>query len=185
MRVEFQAKEGPKLSMIRTLITPHTDFLILTETRAHPSDLMQRNSTRIRLRHGMKISNHFSHPQARKGVIICSKPEHVLMEWSAWESENIGHIAAAVYEIRKSCTGIIGVSGLSENNDRESAAVIQEASNIAVELKLLYNTRHVVVGGDFNAVLSPKRSLHTKGQNIRKTPYVDGKAWPARSCCSC
>jgi len=158
MRGEIHAKHGPKISMIRTLITPHTDFLILTETRAHPSDLTQRNSTRIKLRHGLKISHHSSHPQARKGVIICSKPEHIMMEGSARESENLGHIAAAVYEIRKSRTVIIGVYGLSENNDRESAAIIQEISSIASELKLLYNTRHVVIGGDFNAVLSPEDS---------------------------
>jgi hypothetical protein len=94
--------------MIQTLITPHTDFLILTETRAHPLDLTQHNSTRIRLQHSMKISHDSSHPKARKEVIICLNPDHFMMEGSARESENLGHIAAAVYEIRKSHTMIIG-----------------------------------------------------------------------------
>jgi exonuclease III len=53
---------------------------------------------------------------------------------------------------------IIGVYCLSENNDWESAAVIQEVSSIASELKLLYNTRHVIIGGDFNVMISPEDS---------------------------
>ena len=65
-----------------------------------------------------------------------------MMEGSARGSENLGHIAAAVYEIRKSRTVIIGVYGLSENNDRESAAIIQEISSIASELKLLYTVSY-------------------------------------------
>jgi hypothetical protein len=75
----------------------HMDFLILTETKAHPTAL-----ARIKLRHGMKIFNHSSHQQARKGVIIIAKPEHTIMESSLRESLEPGHIAAAVYEVNKS-----------------------------------------------------------------------------------
>ena len=112
--------------MLRKLITLHLDFLILTETKAHPSAL-----TRIKLRYGMKISHHSSHQQARKGVIIIAKPEHTIMEGSLRESDEPGHIAAAVYEVNKSRTVVIGVYGISENNDRSSADLIQEVSNIA------------------------------------------------------
>jgi len=147
--------------MLRKLITPHLDFLILTETKAHPSAL-----TRIKLRYGMKISHHSSHQQARKGVIIIAKPEHTIMEGSLREADEPGHIAAAVYEVNKSRTVIIGVYGISENNDRSSADLIQEVSNIARELKHLYNTQHVIVAGDFNAVLSPEDS---NDHHIRKT----------------
>jgi hypothetical protein len=85
MRGEFHAKHGRKLSMLRKLITPHLDFLILTETKAHPSAL-----TRIKLRYGMKITHHSSHQQARKGVIIIAKPEHTIMEGSLRESGEPG-----------------------------------------------------------------------------------------------
>ena len=139
--------------MLRKLVTPQTDFLILTETKAHPTAL-----TRIKLRYGMKISHHSSHQQARKGVIIINKPEHSMMEGSNRESQEPGHIAAAVYEVNKSRTVIIGVYGVSENNDRSSANLIQEVSEIARELKHLYNTQHLIVAGDFNAVLSPEDS---------------------------
>ncbi len=147
--------------MLCKLITPHLDFLILTETKAHPSAL-----TRIKLRYGMKISHHSSHQQAGKGVIIIAKPEHTIMEGSLRESGEPGHIAAAVYEVNKSRTVVIGVYGISENNDCSSADLIQEVSNIARELKHLYNTQHVIVAGDFNAVLSPEDS---KDHHIRKT----------------
>ncbi len=161
MRGEFHAKHGRKLSMLRKLITPHLDFLILTETKAHPSAL-----TRIKLRYGMKISHHSSHQQARKRVIIIAKPEHMIMEGSLRESGEPGHIVAAVYKVNKSRTVVIGVYGISENNDRSSADLIQEISNIARELKHLYNSQHVIVAGDFNAVLSPEDS---NDHQIRKT----------------
>jgi exonuclease III len=62
--------------MLRKLITPHMDFLILTETKAHPTAL-----ARIKLRYGMKISHHSSHQQARKGVIIIARPEHTIIQY--------------------------------------------------------------------------------------------------------
>jgi hypothetical protein len=43
MRGEFHAKHGRKLSMLRKLITPHLDFLILTETKAHPQPSQESN----------------------------------------------------------------------------------------------------------------------------------------------
>jgi exonuclease III len=70
-----------------------------------------------------------------------------------------------LYEVNRSRTIVIGVYGISENNDRSSADLIQEVSNIARELKHLYNTQHVIVAGDFNAVLSPEDS---NDHHIRK-----------------
>ncbi len=53
---------------------------------------------------------------------------------------------------------MLGIYGISENNDRLSAGLIREASNIAAELKLLYKTQHVIAAGDYNAVLAPDDS---------------------------
>jgi hypothetical protein len=89
------------------------------------------------------------------------------MEGSLRESLEPGHIAAAVYEVNKSQTVVIGVYGVSEKNDCSSADLIQEVSNIARELKYLYNTKHVIVAGDFNVVgLS---SANSNDHCIRKT----------------
>ncbi len=60
---------------------------------------------------------------------------------------------------------VLGIYGISENNDRLSASTIREASNIIAELKLLYNTQHVIAAGDYNAVLEPEDS---SSQEIRK-----------------
>jgi precorrin-4 methylase len=76
-----------------------------------------------------------------------------------------GHIAAAVYKIRKSRTIVLGIYGISENNDRLSTSLIREASNIVAELTLLYNTQHVIAARDYNTVLEPEDS---SSQKIRK-----------------
>jgi hypothetical protein len=52
------------------------------------------------------------------------------MEGSERQSETPGHIAAAVYEIKKSRTVVLGIYGISESNDRLSSSLIREASNI-------------------------------------------------------
>jgi len=153
MRGEFQLKHGPKLSMIKKLITSATDFLILTEIRADHRAIMN-----TKLKFNLRPS-HFSvsqHP--RGGVLICANRNHKKMEGSDRQSATPGHIAAAVYEIKKSRTVVLGIYGISENNDRLSAGLIREASNIAAELKLLYNTQHVIAAGDYNAVLEPDDS---------------------------
>ncbi len=59
----------------------------------------------------------------------------------------------------ESRTMVLRIYGVSENNDRLSASTIREASNIIAELKLLYNTQHVIAAGDYNAVLEPRMLL--------------------------
>ncbi len=48
MRGEFQLKRGPKISMIRRLVTPYTDFFVLTEIRADQRAIM---NTKIKYGH--------------------------------------------------------------------------------------------------------------------------------------
>ncbi len=153
MRGEFQLKTGPKLAMLRSLITPSTDFLILTETKAD-----HRAIKNTKLRFDLRVSHFSASPHPRGGVVICAKEIHKKLEASERESATPGHIAAAVYEIRKSRTVVIGVYGISDNNDRLSAATIMEISTIADELKLLFNTQHLMIAGDFNAILENEDS---------------------------
>ena len=110
------------------------------------------------------------------------------MEGSLRESDEPGHIAAAVYEVNKSRTVVIGVYGISENNDRSSADLIQEVSNIARELKHLYNTQHVIVAGDFRRgpiTRRLERPPHQKNKNNRKAAYTARTTQPHRpsQCC--
>jgi hypothetical protein len=71
MRGEFQLKRGPKISMIRKLVTPYTDFLILTEIRAD-----QRAIMNTRIKYGI-CPSHFSASQhPRGGVLICANQKH-------------------------------------------------------------------------------------------------------------
>ena len=146
--------------MIRKLITPMTDFLVLTEIRAD-----QRAIKNTKLKYNLRPSHFSASQHPRGGVLICANQQHKKMEGSERQSTTPGHIAAAVYEIRKSRTVVLGIYGISENNDRLSASTIREASNIIAELKLLYNTQHVIAAGDYNAVLEPEDS---SSQEIRK-----------------
>ena len=139
--------------MIRKLITPATDFLILTEIRAD-----QRAIMNTKLRFDLQPSHFSTNQHPRGGVLICAKKYHKKIPGSERQSTTPGHIAAAVYEIKKSRTVVLGIYGISENNDRLSAITIREASNIVSELKLLYNTQHVIAAGDFNAVFEPEDS---------------------------
>jgi exonuclease III len=153
MRGEFQLKKGPKISMIRKLVTPHTDFLILTEIRAD-----QRAIMNTKIKYGIRPSHFSTSQHPRGGVLICANQNHKKMAGSERQSTTPGHIAAAVYEVKKSRTVVLGIYGISENNDRLSANTIREASSILTDLKILYNTQHVIVAGDFNAVLEPEDS---------------------------
>jgi exonuclease III len=160
MRGEFQLKKGPKISMIRKLVTPHTDFLILTEIRAD-----QRAIMNTKIKYGIRPSHFSTSQHPRGGVLICANQNHKKMAGSERQSTTPGHIAAAVYEVKKSRTVVLGIYGISENNDRLSANTIREASSILTDLKILYNTQHVIVAGDFNAVLEPEDS---SSREIRK-----------------
>jgi len=165
MRGEFQAKSGPKLATIRTLITPSTDFLVLTETRADHRAILN-----TKMRFDIRPSHYTASVQPRAGVVICAREIHRKLDGSERQSQIPGHIAGAVYEVRKSRTVIIGVYGISDNNDRTSTALINEISRMATELKLLYNTMHVIILGDFNAVLDPE---DTHSGEIRKRGASD------------
>ncbi len=146
--------------MIRKLISPSTDFLILTEIRAD-----QRAILNTKIKYDLKPSHFSASQRLRGGVLICANQTHKKMEGSKRQSETPGHIAAAVYEIKKSRTVVLGIYGISESNDRLSSNLIREASNIIVELKLLSNTQHVLAAGDFNAILEPEDS---SSREIRK-----------------
>jgi hypothetical protein len=53
---------------------------------------------------------------------------------------------------------MLGIYGISESNDRLSSNLIRKASNFVAELKLLYDTQHIIAAGDYNAVLEPEDS---------------------------
>ncbi len=85
--------------MIKKLITSATDFLILTEIRADHRAIMN-----TKLKFNLQPS-HFSVSQPpRRGVLICANRNHKKMEGSERQSVTPGHIAAEVYEIKKSRT---------------------------------------------------------------------------------
>ncbi|OBQ36005.1 MAG: hypothetical protein AN484_25945, partial [Aphanizomenon flos-aquae WA102] len=105
------------------------------------------------------------------GVLILSKPEHKIIGDSKRESNTPGHFAAAVYEVNNTRTIVIGYYGISANDDRSSARLVDEMSTMIQELQHLYQTRHVILAGDFNAVLvnEDANSHHNrKPQTTRK-----------------
>jgi exonuclease III len=147
MRGEFLRRQGQKIALIRTLITPHTDALILTETRASITTV-----SKLKLKYGMTPEHYSLNEGAKAGVIIYTKMEHKIIPESKREGSIPGHMAAAVYNIHNSRVIIVGIYGPSENNDKVSAKYFHEIEHTITELKHIYNTQHVILAGDFNAV---------------------------------
>jgi hypothetical protein len=90
MRGEFEKGQGPKIAMLRALIT-NQDFVVLTETRASRKTMLK-----LRLKQGLKATHVSLDNQPRAGVIIYSKDKHTLIPDSTREGTEKGHIAAAV-----------------------------------------------------------------------------------------
>jgi len=147
MRGEFKKGSGPKLAMIRSLLRRDTDIVVLTETRTTQSAVK-----RTKLKWGLKPTHHSLDEQARAGVVIYTKREHTLVPNSKRTATEDGHMAAAVYEIHGSRIVVVGVYGKSENNDITSNNIFKEVYNTIRELQHLYQTHHVILLGDFNAV---------------------------------
>ena len=146
-RGEFRRGGGPKLAMIRSLITKNTDVVALTETRATEQSLLK-----TKLKWGLQPSHYSVDPNARAGVVIYAKKDHKVMPNSKRTATVDGHLAAAVYNIHGSRVVIAAVYGRSENNDRVSNSLFQEVYNILRELTHIYQTNHIILLGDFNAV---------------------------------
>jgi len=161
MRTEFQLRQGKKHSLLRTLVHNQTDFLILTEVRADSRCI--RNA---RIKWGLKPTLHSLHHNPHGGVVIFSRPGHILIDGSIRESDTQGHIAAGVYEVRGSRIVVAGYYGESASNDRTSADRLHELHNIIRELKHVYRTTHVLIAGDFN--VSPTYADSNNPNHISK-----------------
>jgi metallophosphoesterase superfamily enzyme len=59
----------------------------------------------------------------------------------------------------------MGVYGPSESEDKRSASFMKEIKEIIRELQHVYNTQHIIILGDFNAVFS--YASHREYRNIR------------------
>lgn len=149
IRTECKKRGGPKFGTIRKLVSPTTDFVILTETKALPSKIQK-----CKLKYGLRPSLFTTLEAARGGVAIFSHPTHELVAGSTRISTPDGHYALAVYIVKGIKVIVGGVYGCPENNDPLSAAIITSLKADISELKFLHNTSFVIVGGDFNCVLS-------------------------------
>ena len=167
MRGEFKQGQGSKMATLRTLVDRHTDFLILTEVKARRQDIGKR-----RIKRDLEASTYSLDAEARKGVIVYSNKNHALVEGSQREGVLPGHIAAAVYMVGTSRVIVAGVYGDSASNDRTSAAVMTELKDSIEELMHVYNTRAVIMAGDFNITTDPRdsnaRAHSTKPQAARQ-----------------
>ena len=153
MRGEFKQGHGIKMATLRTLVHRQTDFLILTEVKARRQDVAGR-----KIKRDLIATTHSLDIEARKGVVVYSNKHHQLVDGSQREGHQPGHVAAAVYMVGASRVIVAGVYGDSASNDRTSAAVITELHEIIEELSHVYNTRSVIVGGDFNITTDPRDS---------------------------
>ncbi len=159
IRGEYHKKHGPKISTIKALLQQKTDFLILTETRVDQSAYKN-----VKLKWGLKATQFSLHQTARAGVIVYSREIHKIIPESIRTGIIAGHMCLAVYEISGSRTIVGGIYGPSDNNDRLGVSFLRELSETISELKIIYNTNHVLLAGDFNAVWRQEDSncFHTR-----------------------
>ena len=153
MRGEFKQGYGVKMATLRTLVHRQTDFLILTEVKVRQQDVTGR-----KIKRDLLATAHSLDTEARKGVVVYSNKLHPLVEGSQREGQQPGHVAAAVYMVGATRVIVAGVYGDSASNDRTSTAVISELHEIINELSHVYNTRSVIIGGDFNITTDPRDS---------------------------
>ncbi len=109
------------------------------------------------------------HPRPRGGVIVFSKKEHKLIPDSVRTSQSPGHFAVGVYEIGATRVIVAGVYGCSESGDHPSLAIIHDLRDQLQELSHVFQTRTVILAGDFNATLSP---ADANNHNINKPTTV-------------
>jgi len=148
LKTESERGSGPKLSILRTLARKKLDFFILTETRVDV-----RAVKKIKLKRNLHATMHSLHPRPRGGVIVFSKKEHKLIPDSVRVSNAPGHFAAGVYEIGNTRVIVAGVYGCSESSDRPSLEIMDDLRGKVNELSHVFQTRNMILAGDFNATL--------------------------------
>lgn len=153
MRGEFRQGHGMKMATLRTLVDRQTDFLIITEVKARRQDI-----GKWKIKRDLEVTAHSLDAEARKGVVVYSNKAHALVEGSLREGRQPGHIAAAVYMVGSTRVIVAGVYGDSASNDRTSAAVMTDLRDNIEELMHIFNTRTVVLAGDFNITTDPRDS---------------------------
>jgi exonuclease III len=87
---------------------------------------------------------------------LWAKNQHKLVIGSIRESSTRGHFIGGVYKIGNSTQKavVIGVYGVSDNDDNKSLSILQELDTTIEELQFQFNAQHVFVAGDFNAIRS-------------------------------
>jgi exonuclease III len=164
IRLEGNRGGGPKIGVIKNLITPKTDFVLLSETKC-----AVQNICKLKLKYNIKLSiSSDNRNHAAAGLAIFAKSEHKLLEGSVRHSVPQGHSVTGVYSVRGTHIIVSGVYGVSENNDRLAAAVFENLIEQIDELKLLYNTNYVIAAGDFNCGLSDE-DFSTRNNKPRTT----------------
>jgi exonuclease III len=164
LKSESERGSGPKISTLRVLTRTKIDFLVLTETRVDV-----RAVRKIKLKRNLHATMQSLHPRPRGGVIVFSKKEHKLIPDSVRTSQSPGHFAVGVYEIGATRVIVAGVYGCSESGDRPSLEIIHDLRDRLQELSHVFQTRTVVLAGDFNATLSP---ADANNHNINKPTTV-------------
>jgi exonuclease III len=154
MRGEFQRKHGPKFGILRRLAKRNVDFCILTEVRCD-----QANIKKAKLHQQMKPALYSVSQQARGGVVVFSNPAYELINHSVRRSSTPGHFAIGVYNTpTKSKLIVAGIYGPSANDDNASLLFYREVLETLGELQNTFQTRSIILAGDFNAVLTPEDS---------------------------
>jgi hypothetical protein len=107
----------------------------------------------------MKPALYSVSPHARGGIVVFSDPSYELINHSVRRSSTPGHFAIGVYITPdKSKLIVAGTYGPSANDDAESLRFYQEVNDTLAELQNTFQTRKIIMAGDFNAVLSSEDS---------------------------
>jgi exonuclease III len=167
IRLEGNRGGGAKLGVVKSMTTPSTDFVFLSETKC-----AKQNICKLKLKFGLKLSlTSDNRAAAAAGIAIFSKPEHKLLEGSERHSTPQGHTVTGVYSVQGTNVIVTGVYGVSVNNDRLSSLVFENLIEQISELKLLFNTTYIIIAGDFNCGLADN-DFSTRNMRPRTTGTI-------------
>ncbi len=107
-------------------------------------------------------------------MVVFSSPSYELVNHSVRRSSTPGHFAMGVYYTpNRTKLIVVGIYGPSANDDTESLHFYQEVRNTIIELQNTFQTRNLLLAGDFNAVLSPEDSSSEHVTKKRTTSFLE------------
>lgn len=169
--MEVAKQGGPKIEFIHKFSKiNHVDIVILTETK-----ISQNNIQSLHIP-GFKTIAESARDNAAGGVVLLARDTISVIPESIRQSTDPGKFAACVVIHNGQRVILIGVYGVSENDDARAIDVFKNLTESVEELSEIYATGRMIIGGDFNLITRASDStsgiIHKKRAGLILTDLV-------------